>query len=271
MTSATDLAKMVPGFDFLQGLMKNAGAGLPNFGQWIAPTLDPKELDKRIDELRTVQFWLEQNVRMLAATIQALEVQRMTLSTLQTMNLPLTNLREALTLPAVRAAGTEPDAAPSPAPAFPFRSAIGSATVDAPAPAAAPAPKARSRAGRRADAASPARPSMIDPMQWWGALTQQFAQLAANAIKDSATDAARQLSGAVVQQSIDAGGQALRKAADVATDVATAPAKVAAQAAGVATGVATSVASGLGAGGAGGVLGALEPAPKPAAARRRGR
>ena len=59
---------------------------MPSVGQWIAPTLDPAEIDKRIEELRTVQFWLEQNARMLAATIQALEVQRMTLSTLKTMN-----------------------------------------------------------------------------------------------------------------------------------------------------------------------------------------
>ncbi len=87
--------KFVPGFDFLQGLVKNAGASMP-FSQWVAPTLDPKELEKRIDELRTVQFWLEQNARMLATTIQALEVQRMTLSTLQTMNVSADALREAL-------------------------------------------------------------------------------------------------------------------------------------------------------------------------------
>lgn len=80
MTGANDLARMVPGFDFLQGLMKGAGAAVPGMGQWIAPTLDPEVIDKRIDELRTVQFWLEQNARLLATTIQALEVQRMTLS-----------------------------------------------------------------------------------------------------------------------------------------------------------------------------------------------
>ena len=53
------------------------------------PRFNPEELGKRIEELRTVQFWLEQNGRMLGATIQALEVQRMTLSTLQSMNVPL--------------------------------------------------------------------------------------------------------------------------------------------------------------------------------------
>ena len=45
--AATDLAKMVPGFEFLQNLMKGAGAafpgvpGVPGMGQWIAPTLNP--------------------------------------------------------------------------------------------------------------------------------------------------------------------------------------------------------------------------------------
>ena len=94
MPSGTDFAKMVPGFDFLQGLMKGASAGLPNMSQWIAPTLSPEEIDKRIEELRTVQFWLEQNAKLLGTTIQALEVQRMTLSTLQTMNMPLAELRK---------------------------------------------------------------------------------------------------------------------------------------------------------------------------------
>src|SRR4051812_39274180 len=89
MDDKSSFAKFMPGFDFMQSLAKNAGAALPGIGQWVAPTLDPEELTKRIEELRTVQFWLEQNARVLAATIQALEVQRMTLSTLKTMNVPL--------------------------------------------------------------------------------------------------------------------------------------------------------------------------------------
>ena len=99
MSTANDLARMVPGFEFLQNLMKGAGAALPGvqgFGQWVAPTLDPEELDKRIQELKTVQFWLEQNARLLGTTVQALEVQRMTLSTLKTLNLPMADLRAAL-------------------------------------------------------------------------------------------------------------------------------------------------------------------------------
>ena len=96
MADSPSFTKLVPGFEFLQGLVKNAGAALPNIGQWVAPTLNPEELEKRIEELRTVQFWLEQNARMLGATIQALEVQRMTLSTLKTMNVQMDDLRESL-------------------------------------------------------------------------------------------------------------------------------------------------------------------------------
>jgi hypothetical protein len=53
---------------------------------WFTPTMDPVEIDKRITELKTVQFWLEQNSKAIASTIQTLEVQKMTLSTLKSMN-----------------------------------------------------------------------------------------------------------------------------------------------------------------------------------------
>ena len=178
--AAPDFAKMVPGFDFLQGLVKNAGSVLPGIGQWVAPTLDPEEIEKRIGELRTVQFWLEQNARMLAATIQALEVQRMTLSTLKTMNVQVADLRESLRikLPEADAVGTEADDAP--------------AEPDEPAEARKPA------AG------------VVDPTQWWGALTKQFTQLAANAMKDTATESARQFAGDLVKQGFDAAGQTIK-------------------------------------------------------------
>ena len=164
MSGANDLARMVPGFEFLQGMLKNAGAALPGMGQWIAPTLDPDEIDKRIGELRTVQFWLEQNARLLATTIQALEVQRMTLSTLRTMNLPLADLGEALRIKTPPAPPPpEPEPAPEPV------------VIPAPAPANDPAPAAG---------------GAIDPMLWWGALTKQFTEIASQAIKDVGVPAA---------------------------------------------------------------------------------
>ncbi len=207
--------KLVPGFDFLQGLVKNAGAAMPNVGQWVAPTLNPEELEKRIEELRTVQFWLEQNARLLGATIQALEVQRMTLSTLKTMNLSFGDLTESLKI-------RMPEAAETPAPR-----AAASEPASAPQAAAPSKPRA---------AAKPAEvpAGVVDPMQWWGALTKQFTELAANAMKDSATDAAKNLAGAMVKQSFDAAGETLKKAAGMPAAVAKSAASAAQKAASVA-------------------------------------
>jgi hypothetical protein len=202
MTDAAAFTKLVPGFDFLQGLVKNAGSALPNIGQWVAPTLNPEELEKRIEELRTVQFWLEQNARMLGATIQALEVQRMTLSTLKTMNVQMDDLRESMML-----------RVPEPA--------AGKAAEPAPgAPAAATKAKPARKAAAKQGAAAAEMAQAVDPMQWWGALTKQFTQLAATAMKDNATDAAKNLAGAMVKQSFDAAGQTLKKAAAVPGAVA---------------------------------------------------
>ncbi len=216
MADSNSFLKFVPGFDFLQGLVKNAGAALPGIGQWVAPTLNPEELEKRIEELRTVQFWLEQNARMLGTTIQALEVQRMTLSTLQTMNVPLAELGEVLKAqppsPAQAFSGALSGALAGLAPA-PSASAPTPAHAPSAARAAAkarPAPRSRSKA-----AEAPAAAALVDPMQWWSALGQQFTQLATTAMKDTATDAAKNLAGTLVKHSFDAAGDTLRKAAAV--------------------------------------------------------
>jgi hypothetical protein len=42
-----------------------------------------KSWEKRIEELKAVHFWLEANSKALGATVQALEVQKMTLATLK--------------------------------------------------------------------------------------------------------------------------------------------------------------------------------------------
>jgi hypothetical protein len=191
MSDASGFTKLVPGFDFLQSLVKNAGSALPGIGQWVAPTLDPAELEKRISELRTVQYWLEQNARMLAATIQALEVQRMTLSTLKTMNVQMGDLAESLKIKTPAAAEAKSAAAPAHA----------------------------------AKKSAPAKPGQaVDPMQWWGALTNQFAQLATSAMKDTAGDAAKTLAGNMMKQSLDAAAGTMKK-------VASTPARAAAGAA----------------------------------------
>ena len=175
--SAFGFGQFVPGFDFLQNLGQaaNPGAkgspqGMPNMASWVAPTLSVEELDKRIQELKTVQFWLEQNTNALKATIQALEVQKMTLSTLQGMNVNMTELAKAFT-------AKMPDLQPKDtAKSEEAHSATGSSSDQA---------KASDQGTAQGATQGPA----VDPMQWWGSLTQQFQNIAAAAVKDVAAKA----------------------------------------------------------------------------------
>lgn len=171
--------KFVPGFDFLQNIAKGASQALPqmpNLSNWIAPTLNVEELEKRIGELKAVQFWLDQNAKALAATVQALEVQKMTLATLKGMNF---NMGEV-------------------AGAFAAR-------------------KAPANTAAQESQGKPAAPGVVDPLQWWGALTQQFQQIAANAMKDAAAQTAKSTAGhmaaGVAKHAAKGAGGAPKKAA----------------------------------------------------------
>ena len=156
-----DFGKLVPGFDFLKNLSGQAAAsappampGMAPLGGWVAPTLSVEELDKRITELKAVQFWLDQNATALKATIQALEVQKMTLTALRGMNVNMNEMAQAFTARMPGAApAPEPSAKPQAVPDSPGKTAEGSAAVD--------------------------------PMQWWGSLTQQFQGIAQAAMKDA--------------------------------------------------------------------------------------
>jgi hypothetical protein len=92
--------------------------------------------------LKSVQFWLDQNAKALSATIQALEVQRMTLATLQSMNVGMADLTAAM--------------------------------------AGKPAQPGTASAETKAAAGQPT----VDPMQWWGAIGQQFQTIASQAVAD---------------------------------------------------------------------------------------
>jgi hypothetical protein len=172
--------KLVPGFDFLQNLSQQAGSAtakspqIPGMSNWVAPTLNVEDLDKRIEELKSVQFWLDQNATALKATIQALELQKMTLATLKGMNLNMEEVAQAFTVNVANmTAGFKPAAAekgPDPVPAQA-------------APAAEPSPKDTTTQSAKA-------PGAVDPMQWWGALTQQFQQIAGSAMQEAAKHSA---------------------------------------------------------------------------------
>lgn len=52
-------------------------------GLAMQATLDPAELEKKINELKSVESWLKLNLSMLSSTIQGMEVQLATITTLQ--------------------------------------------------------------------------------------------------------------------------------------------------------------------------------------------
>lgn len=247
MSDASGFGKFVPGFEFLQNLAGQAAGGvaqglgkslpqMPNLGHWVAPTFNVEDLDKRIEELKAVQFWLDQNAKALSATIQALEVQKMSLATLKAMNFNLGDVANALKVKAAETvsgfAGKVPtqfagleipertygnsSAAPEPE----------AETEEEPEEEAAPPPKKP----RKAAATAPEVPAavasgVVDPMAWWGALSQQFQQIASTAMKDmakqGALDATRNVASGLTEQAVKtATGMAAKAGRSVGDSVA---------------------------------------------------
>jgi len=178
--------KFIPGFDFLQNLAKGATETvpqMPNLANWIAPTLNVEELDKRITELKAVHFWLDQNSKALGATVQALEVQKMTLATLKGMNFNIGDMANALKPKAATTAHS--------------LSEVASDADDM-------AEKVRKAAKPVTDMAA----GLIDPMQLWSSLTQQFGQIAASAMKDAgkatAMDATKNMAAGFAKEAVKA-------------------------------------------------------------------
>ena len=191
-SSFAGFGKLVPGFDFLQNLARQAAGSatqsipqLPNLGNWVAPTLNVEELDKRIQELKAVQFWLDQNAAALKATIQALEVQKMTLATLKGMNFNMGDVANAFKLKVADTVAGGVQKAADKAKTFSGlevpETTFGTDKAEAKVPADKPQPQAAA-----ATEAATAGAGVVDPMQWWGALTQQFQTIAADAMKDVA-------------------------------------------------------------------------------------
>ena len=195
-TDFSAFSQYIPGFDFLQNLARQAtgvtpglqpqAGTMPALGLWVAPTFSVEEIDKRIQDLRAVAFWLEQNGKALAATIQALEVQKMTLATLENMNLSLKDVAESFRMK------PEPEQ-PAKAPEPPVQPAAESGPTEQAAPA-------------------------VDPMQWWNSLTEQFAGIASNALQDMAGQAAK--AAEQMAQTVQAGAEAAEKLAEQAREEA---------------------------------------------------
>ncbi|MDO4794518.1 MAG: hypothetical protein Q4A28_01055 [Brachymonas sp.] len=156
-----DFAQWGPGFDaWQQAAQAHAQAphaqmpvGSLAWAQWLTPTLDPQEAARRIQELKSVLFWLEQNAAALKASIQALELQQLNCQALQDMQAHWMG----------QAGGV-----PTPAPESAAAAAADAAThaaADA-QPDAASAPSADALQGAMAQAG-----------QWWASLLHTFGHI----------------------------------------------------------------------------------------------
>jgi hypothetical protein len=219
-TPDTGFGKFVPGFDFLQNLAKGATETIPqmpNLANWITPSLNVEELEKRISELKTVHFWLEQNSKALGATVQALEVQKMTLATLKGMNFNIGDVANAFKLKAA-------DTVASSVQKVTEKTASAGKTI------AEMAAEAEQVAQKVSDVAKPvatAAAGMIDPMQLWGSLTQQFQHIAASAMKDVGKNPAMDMTKSMAAGFAKEASKATKKVAPAASKPRTAAKKVA--------------------------------------------
>ncbi|WAI83975.1 MULTISPECIES: PhaM family polyhydroxyalkanoate granule multifunctional regulatory protein [Achromobacter] len=173
-------------------MMRQAWAGLTGPGGLasslpMAPPMNLEDLDRRIAELRSVENWLRMNLSMLSSTIQGMEVQRSTISTLRAF----VDSAASMDMNAVRESGA---ASPlevvlglKPAPKSAAKPSASDSARDAKPQDSSSNASSESDAGN-ASAADSAGPGMTEQMgaaaqsaskAWWDLLQQQFNQIAA--------------------------------------------------------------------------------------------
>jgi len=72
-------------FEMFRRLWGPLGVPIPGMA---VPTFDPKEVEKRIAELKSVEAWLQMNLNMLKFSIQGLELQRTALQAMKSASEP---------------------------------------------------------------------------------------------------------------------------------------------------------------------------------------
>ena len=211
-TNNAGFGNMIPGFDFLKNLASqntniNSGNPMAAVSQWIAPTLSVEDINKRIEELKSVQFWLEQNLMGLKATIQALEVQKMTISTLESMNFSMADMAKAFTpkMPTDSDSSANKESTSY----YDFQSA-----TKKDAPKEEPASPTEN-----SEATGEENKSIVDPMAWWNGITEQFGQIASATLKDIQEQSEK--AAALAQEQALAQAQALADVANAAAASAT--------------------------------------------------
>lgn len=148
----------------LWGSMKIPGMAMPS--------LSPEDIDKQIADLKAVESWLQVNMNMLRASIQALEVQSATLTALRSVGESFAK--------AASASGASAPADDKPAFESPFQSAFQSPfqpSFHSPSEQAA-------QADATADPASMAAP-FANAAVWWNAMQEQFSNVVGQAMQQA--------------------------------------------------------------------------------------
>ena len=160
----------------------------------VAPPMSVDELDKKIQDLKTVESWLTVNMNMLRGTIQTLEVQRATLSALQSIG---ESFAQHAQHAQQAATGHSDDTAGEARPVWgwPMPSAKAAdeankeepakeAAAEAAAQTAAESPQAASNdKPAESGAANTAGTPFANPAVWWNLLQDQFKQAVSKAVQ----------------------------------------------------------------------------------------
>jgi hypothetical protein len=160
--------------------VKNLWGGMHVPGM-VTPTVSIDELDKKITDLKTVESWLNVNMTMLKGSIQALEVQRATISTLKAMG---ESFAEQMNQAKSGAAAASSDTKTSNQ-TWPMHAASAAPKAEAPAAPAAAKPEAsKPEAAKSTTSAVASKPApdasatsgFGNPATMWNLLQDQFKQ-----------------------------------------------------------------------------------------------
>lgn len=161
------------------GFIKKLWGGMSVPGM-VAPPMSVDELDKKIQDLKTVESWLNVNMNMLRGTIQALEVQRATFAALQSLG--ETFSQHAQQAGQATQAATTAEATNHHAD-WPMPSAAKAAADEPAAAAAGDAAEPQAEAQKEGGANASAGAAFANPAAWWNLLQDQFKQAVSKAME----------------------------------------------------------------------------------------
>lgn len=169
----------------LWGQMSVPGMSMPSMSGVAIPgmplpSMSLEDLDKRIQELKTVESWLNVNTTMLRSTIQALEVQRATIATLHSLSSTMSKTMQGM----------------------------GSETTNSSADEAQEnkSEKSRSKTESKGYSAKEISPIIAQSAAWWQGVQEQFKQALGTALEKSAAnyEAAKSASESLVKVTTNA-------------------------------------------------------------------